>query len=421
MPAKASWKLLSAPVLAWITYDLANTLFSYALITRYFNDYVINQKGAPDIAVGVMGFCVSMVLVFTLPLFGAMADRSGRRVSWLRTMTLISVCATAALGLGLPLTLILGFGAVAIWAYQSAIAHYDPLLGQIAPDEQRSRVSGIGTAAGYLGVVVAVLVLGALVGADKREAFLPTAALWGILALPALLLIRQPPRSQATRARLREAVQEARRGVMTSLRQARRRPHGRFLLARFFYVDAVATVIAFMAVFAKRVGELTDGQVDKLLLFSIIASMAGALSCATAAGRVGPRRALLGVVGFAVVTLLATALVGKQAVIFAGPAVGFILGGLGAVDRLMLMRLVPDKSQHGSAFGLYALVGKLSSGLGPLVLWGGTIYLLHNQLSLLSLQSATRIAVGVLAAAALLGWLLLRGVPEPEPNNSQLG
>lgn len=412
MPAKAPWKLLSAPVLAWIVYDLANTLFSYALITRYFNDYVINQKGAPDIAVGVMGFCVSAVLIVTLPLFGTLADRSGRRVSWLRAMTLISVCATAALGVGLPLPLILGCGAVAIWAYQSAIAHYDPLLGQVAPDAQRNKVSGIGTAAGYLGVVVAVLVLGSLVGEDKREAFLPTAVLWGALALPALLLIGQPPRKQGTGVRLRETAKEAREGVLTSLRQARRGPHGRFLLARFFYVDAVATIIAFMAVYAKRVGELTDGQVDKLLLVSIIASMAGALMCAAAAGRFGPRRTLLGVVGFAILTLSLTALLGKQAVIFAGPAVGFVLGGLGAVDRLMLMRLVIDKSQHGAAFGLYALVGKLSSGLGPLILWGGSIYLLHNQLDLLSLQDATRIAVMILAGAALVGWVLLRSTPD---------
>ena len=84
-----------------------------------------------------------------------------------------------------------------------------------------------------------------------------------------------------------------------------------------------------------------------------------------------------------------------------GPLLGVVLGSLSAVDRVFLLRLVPPE-RRGEDFGLYALVGKLSTGFGPLVLWGGTILVAH-ELAGLSKFDASRVAVVVLAGAALVG------------------
>jgi len=73
---------------------------------------------------------------------------------------------------------------------------------------------------------------------------------------------------------------------------------------------------------------------------------------------------------------------------------------------VFLLRLVPPE-RRGEDFGLYALVGKLSTGFGPLVLWGGTILVAHD-LAGLSLFDASRVAVLVLTGAAVLGLLILR-------------
>ena len=89
-----------------------------------------------------------------------------------------------------------------------------------------------------------------------------------------------------------------------------------------------------------------------------------------------------------------------------GPLLGGVLGSLSAVDRVFLLRLVPPE-RRGEDFGLYALVGKLSTGFGPLVLWGGTI-LVATELAGLSKFDASRVAVVVLAGAALAGLLILR-------------
>ena len=89
-----------------------------------------------------------------------------------------------------------------------------------------------------------------------------------------------------------------------------------------------------------------------------------------------------------------------------GPLLGIVLGSLSAVDRVFLLRLVPPE-RRGEDFGLYALVGKLSTGFGPLVLWGGTILVAHD-LAGMSKFDASRVAVVVLAGAALAGLLILR-------------
>ena len=73
------WRLLSPPVIGWILYDFANTIFSFVVVTRYYNDWIIEERGQPDIYVGLMVAAVSVALVFTLPLLGVLADRIGHK------------------------------------------------------------------------------------------------------------------------------------------------------------------------------------------------------------------------------------------------------------------------------------------------------------------------------------------------------
>ena len=72
-----------------------------------------------------------------------------------------------------------------------------------------------------------------------------------------------------------------------------------------------------------------------------------------------------------------------------------------------MLNLSPP-AERGEFFGIYNLVGKLSSGFGPLVLWGGTIWLLHTRLHALDKLEASRAALAVLAVAIFAGWLVLR-------------
>jgi UMF1 family MFS transporter len=404
-PARA---LLTLPVASWVLYDFANTIFSYVVLTRYFNEWIVIERRQPDWAIGVMSACVSALLVLVLPVLGAAADRSGRHKPFLVPLTLGSVAATALLGAVDEVLAALVVAGVAIFCFNAAEAQYHPLLASVAPPERRSMVSGLGVGIGYLGALVALVGLGALVAdGDNQRAFLPTAALFGLFALPCLLWVRDRPGARRPGASGgRGALAELARAVG----EARRRPYGRFLLARFLYVDAIATVIAFMTVYARRTGDFSGTELDALLGLSTLFAIAGALGAGVAVEHLGARRVILGTLVAVALGMLAAAITGASALLWVvGPLVGAALGSVTASDRVLLLGLLPPE-RRGEGFGLYALVGRLSVGFGPLVLWGGTIWLLTDVLGAASSLEASRVAVALLAGAALAGAALLRPI-----------
>ncbi len=110
-------RLLSPPVVGWVLYDFANTIFSFVVVTRYFNDWIIEERGQPDYAVGLMTAAVSLALIATLPAIGSAADRRFGHKPVLIAFTLLCVTMTALLGLVGPVLLALVVAGVALLVY----------------------------------------------------------------------------------------------------------------------------------------------------------------------------------------------------------------------------------------------------------------------------------------------------------------
>ncbi len=405
-----AWRLLSLPVVSWITFDFAHTIFSYAVVTRYFNDWIISQQHHPDYVIGLMGLGVSLGLLVALPVFGALADQAGRRKPFLMGFTVLSIAMTALLGVvDAGLAVRLAIAGIAIFGYQAAVAQYDPMLSRIAPPQQQPRVSGLGVAFGYIGVALASFVFAAVVTADDQSAFIPTAIMFLVFALPCFLWVNEPePRRRLAVA---SAVAAALDGVRDGLHRVRTEPYGRFILARFFYVDAIGTIAVFLTVFAKRTAHFDDTQVTLVLDLSIVFSVIGALAAARLTRVHGPKRVLNATILLVVATLLVTGATGIPALLWlAGPLVGISFGSIHTADRVYMIRAVPE-DQRGEVFGFFSLVGRVSSGIGPLVLWGGTIFVLDH-FHILDPARGARVALVVLAAAAAVGYLLIRPLPE---------
>ncbi len=400
-------RLLSLPVVGWILYDFANTIFSFVVVTRYFNDWIIEERGQPDIYVGLMVGAVSLALIVSLPLIGVLADRHGRHKPILIAFTLLCVTATGLLGIaGSGSVLVaLAIGAVATFAFNTADSQYHPLLSTVTSERHRARVSGIGVAVGYLGTLTVLALIGGIAtDGHAARAFLPAAALFLLFALPLFVLVRERRKPIPDDA---EAAAGPFAQLAATVRRARREPHGRLILARFFYVDAIATVLQFMTVYARRTGDFDGHDIDVLLAISTVAALLGAIGAGLLAERFGPRRVILATLAMTVAALVVGAGTGSSALLWVlGPLVGIALGSLSAVDRVFLLRLVPPE-RRGEDFALYALVGKLSTGFGPLVLWGGTVLVLTG-LAGMSKFDASRVAILVLAAAALIGYAILR-------------
>jgi UMF1 family MFS transporter len=379
------------------------------VITRYFNEWLIEQRGNPDWYVGAMSFVVAVALILTLPPAGALADRFGARKPFLLAATLLCVAATVVLGFVDSVAAALIVGGVALFGFQSAQVHYDPLLADVAPGPVRARVSGLGVGLGYVGVLVALALLTPIVPEDDNQrAFVPTALFFLVFAVPCFVLVRERrerPPAQGAAVVARAALAQLRRTLAEARRHA---AVGRFLLGRFLYVDAVATVIAYMTVYADRVGDLSSAAKSGLLAVSVVFAAVGAFAAGPLVDRHGPRRALVTILAVFTGGLLVTAAVGAAWILWlAGPLVGVTLGTMWTADRVFMLRLSPADAR-GEFFALYGLVGRLSSGVGPLVLWGGVVWLLADGIDVAGEAAASRVALLALAAACLAGVLVIR-------------
>lgn len=407
------FRLLSLPVVSWALYDLANTIFSFSIGSAYFNPWVIVDKdkgGNPDWYLAAMTAVVTVLLVLSMPVFGALADRAGRRKPFLIGFTVVSVAATMALGFVDSTLGALVLAGIGIFGFQSALAHYDPMLATVAPPERQGSVSGFGVGIGYVGSFIALFVLGAIVGeqGDKQLAFLPTGIMYLVFSLPIVLFVHERvARNDHEPSSFRDVAVAAMGQLGRSIRHLGDfRDIGRLLLARFLYVDALAVVILYMSIYIARLEAFSDFQTKLMLGLAIIAAIPGAMVAGRIVERVGPKRVLVTVIAAFGLAILIEALSGSPAFMWiAAPVLGVSLGAVWTSDRVFMLRLTPP-SARGEFFGLYNLIGKVSSAVGPII-WGATLFLLHDRSGAMTKLDASRVALVALVGLAAVGlWVL---------------
>jgi UMF1 family MFS transporter len=395
-----------AAVIAWIMYDFANTIFSMNVVSRYFGPWVLD-RGASDLQYGAFLAVSGLAIAFVSPVLGALSDRMNRRMPFLILFTLLCVAATALIGIVGSVWGALLLFAVANLAYQSGLIFYDALLPSVSTERNRGRISGFGVAAGYVGVIFGLYMVMPFAGeGDARQgAFIPTAILFLVFALPIFWFVRDsgPRGPRPTRGDIRLAFTQLKRtydhaGQYPGLR--------RFILSRFLYADAMNTIIVSMSIYAERAIGLDDAGITLLLVFSTVFAVLGGLGGGFIVERFGPRRTLATVLGAWSVTLTLAMLTTNQTLFFVvGPLVGCLLGMTWTSDRVFLTRLSPPP-HLGEFFGLYGLAGKFAGVVGPLI-WALTV----ETARLAGFGDiAYRIAVGTLVVAIVLGYVAVRPV-----------
>ena len=405
------------PAVAWAVYDLAYSLFTFIVVIRFLPAWIIDDLERPDWYVSVTQVGVVIFLLAAMPLAGALADQFGRRKPLLLAFTLIS-CGTGALLTIVPaddtVIYVLVVAAVTVAFAQLAFAQYDPLLADVAPSERHGRVSGLAVALGFVGVILGLaLVAELIVGeGDKQRAFAPAAALYVLFALPALLLIRERPRKRAEHVHVgAPPLGRAVRQVSQSFRQIRRFPLiFRFLAGRLFYSEAIVTLSAFIAVYMTRLGGFSEREKNIVIGLSVLFAAIGAIVGGRFVERLGPRIPLVVVIPMFAACVLLSAAVGEGWTVWVvSPIAGASLGVVWTADRVFMLHLTPIELR-GQFFGFFNLANRVASALGPLIIWSGTIWVLHDSTGWLSQLGASRAALVGLAIAALIGWVLVRGV-----------
>jgi UMF1 family MFS transporter len=399
--------------IAWSLYDFANTIFSFAVVSSAIGLWLISDErfGERD-----GNFILSIAVVASVglnalvsPILGALSDRGGRRLPYLLFFTALCIVPTAfidAAGAQLGVVLFV----IANFAYQAALIYYDATLKTVSRPETRGRLSGIGVGIGYGGTIFAglfMLVLG--VGVDDR--FLVAAILFALFAVPIFVFVKETgPIGRVSMADVTGSLTQLR----TSVAHAREVPGLlRFLIGRFFYSDAVNTIIVVMSVVTTRAKGMTDTQALLVLLLLTVVAVFASFGWGRLVDRIGPRRTLMIVLTSWAVGLVLGAIslsvdgpVGLVMFLVAGAILGSGLGGVQVADRVLMVRLSPPE-RVGEFFGLYGLVGKGSQVIGQL-LYGLTLLLFFDALGV----GAYQLAVLTLLGTMLLGAWILRPVSD---------
>ncbi len=412
---------IGVPAISWAIYDFGYSMFAYVVFARYLSDWIISDLGHPDWVFTCAQVVAALSLVLLMPIAGVAADVLGRHRPLLALFTGVSALAAAGIGivdpdLGVAGVLpLLALGIASAIAISLAFAQFDPMLAGVAPQPRWSMMSGAAVAAGYVGVVVWLALLAdVFVGeGDKQQAFLPASVIFVIASLPVIVFGREryadadAPAAVDRRGRgIWRITRERQRGTLDRMRQL---PGVvRLLFGRFLYADAIGTVNVFAVVFMSRLGGFTESDKNHVTLVVVGFAGAGALCAGWIAHRIGPRRTLLGVVPSFSAGLAVVALFGAPWTVWLlAPVLGVSLGTVYTVDRLFMLALTPPEVR-GEVFGFFNLIGRVAQAFGPFVLWGGTIFVLHDATGWLDALDASRVSFGLIAVSALVGLLVIR-------------
>jgi MFS transporter, UMF1 family len=435
----------------WMLFDWAQQPFHTLIITFVFAPYFAASV-ASDSATGqaMWGWATGiggLIIAFSSPILGAIADTTGPRKPWIAVFSLIGIVACWLLWFATPGMESLGWMlviiAVAVFGMEYAAVFNNAMMPNLVPRSELGRLSGSAWGLGYVGGLISlVLVLGfmsaspetgrTLLGVEPifgldptmREgdrAAGPLTAIWYLIfVLPMFLFTPDVARKPAIAGAVKAGLAKLGRTLRELPSQ---RSYFSFLISSMFYRDALNALYAFGGIYAAGV---LGWSIIQIGIFGILANITGALG-AWLGGRADQRFGPKAVVAVSAViltlccllvisttntqVLFITVAAGEGsslpdiAFYIAGSVIGAAGGSIQAASRTLLVDQV-DRERVTEAFGLYALSGKATSFLGPLSIAFVTAFFASEAFGL-SPQDAQRIGVTPIIALFLIGLVLL--------------
>ncbi|MFL5609337.1 MAG: MFS transporter [Gemmatimonadaceae bacterium] len=443
--------------LSWALYDFANTVFSMNIATLYFAAWLVADLGHSNTLYATVNGIASALVVLSIPVFGAISDATQRRKPWVVGFTLIAcfstvvMAALAQFGLpmvgegvtsaaaasqflspGIALFGVLAAFTIANYTYQGAQPFYNAMMPELVPVDHRGRISGMGTAFGYIGSITGVIltfpfftgqmpIIGKVPDriveflrnaipftshGGRVSTFVPTAVLFLLFSLPLFIFCRD---HNVLRGRKRVAWREAFRDVRHTLDEAKKYPGTlRFIVTSFLYQDAMGTIIANMALYAIFAMGFVKGSEATLFVILTVPAVIGSYAIGKLVDRFGPKRTLSWVLAAWIVLLLSMIVAPSRSVFWiVGACIGLIYGGVATAERPLLLSLVPDV-EAGRFFSLMVLSSRAAAVVGPFI-WALAV---DGLTSSMGVGFAYRAGVFTVAIGMALALWILRLVPD---------
>lgn len=394
---------------AWILYDVGNSAFIMlvsTIIPIYFNYLadLANISSSDYLAYwGYAASAATLVVAVIGPIFGTIADTKNLKKKIFVVALLVGTICCASLGFMTHWLTFLAVFVIAKIGYSSSIVFYDAMLTDITTEERMDDVSSQGYAWGYIGscipfgIGLALVLGGGKIGLSMQTSmmltFILTAVWWFLVTVPLLKQYKQVHYVENQGQILKRSFGR----LWTSLKEMRKEKHiFMFLLAFFFYIDGVYTIIEMATAYGESLGLDSTGLLLALLVTQLVAFPFCLIFAKLARKYSGTRLITICIIAYFFIAVYAIQLDKQVEFWILAVCVGMFQGGIQALSRSYFAKIIPAE-KSGEYFGLLDICGKGASFIGT------TLVSVVSQLT-----GKVNLGVGAIAIIFVIGLILFR-------------
>ena len=397
---------------SWVLYDVGNSAYvmlAATLIPIYFS--AIAEPGSSAVvAWGYATTVASLALALLMPFLGSLADLKGNKKKFLAGTIGTGAVSLAVMGVPGNAMVFLAIYVFSSVMLNASLVFYDAFLVDATEQDRYDEVSSQGYAWGYIGscipfiVCLVIVLFGSGFGIGQldgiRISFVITAAWWLVFSVPVLRDVHQTH----FKAREEHLFRHTLKGLVGTCKKiARDKRLLMYMLAFFFYIDGVHTIITMSTSYGTDLG-IDSTQLVLALLLTQFVAFPSAIAYGRLAGRFGTKKLLLvAVFAYFCITLFAAFFLRSAAEFWVlAVCVGLFQGGIQALSRSEFGKLIP-KEHANEYYGFFDIFGKYATIMGTLLVSVFT-------------QVTGSSSYGVLSVAVLfvIGFVLLWKMPEDE-------
>ncbi|MBS4218605.1 MFS transporter [Bacillus sp. FJAT-49711] len=398
---------------SWVLYDWANSAYSIIITSAVFPIFyksVATSAGVSSVdSTAYLGYTIAIatfILAMLSPILGTIADYQGLKKKFFTFFFALGVGATALLAFipGEQWQLLLILYMFSTVGFTGSIVFYDAFIVDVTTTERMNLISARGYGLGYIGSTIPFIISIAIIllaqkeilpisaGLASKTAFLITAIWWGLFAIPMFKNVhqryyikREPNPIAKSFKRLGQTFKDIRKYRALFL----------FLLAYFFYIDGVGTIISMSTAYGTDLGIDAVNLLIILFATQVVAAPFAILYGKLAERFTGKKMLYVGIIVYIIVCIYAFFLKTVADFWILAMLVATSQGGIQALSRSYYARMIP-KEKSNEFFGFYNIIGKFASIMGPLLLGVTAQITGHTSYGVFSLVILFIIGIGIL-------------------------
>lgn len=375
-------KGLTKQELSWALYDWANSAYSMTItssvLPMYFKSVAEAGGMSSSNSTALWGYTISLstlVISMLAPILGTIADYKGNKKKFFKTFFSVGVLATTLLAFvpaNNPILLLICYG-FALVGFSGTNIFYDAFLVDVTTKERMDKVSSSGFALGYIGSTIPFIISIAVVLLSQMKilpislpiackiTFLITAVWWLVFTIPILKNVNQVYYIEPEKEPIKKSFER----LLKTLKAIKSHKNiFIFLIAYFFYIDGVDTIIGMASSYGTDLGISMVSLLIILLLTQFVA-FPFTILYGRLAEKVGAKKLLyVGIITYIIICIYGYFITTALGFWILAMAVGSAQGGIQAISRSFFGKMVPKESAN-EFFGFYNIFGKFAAIIGP--------------------------------------------------------